>query len=137
MFFLWVLLSCEGRLGNNKQNRNNLEKDDNKLHCVNREEATLNSVTIDIRCKKIKKKAYVKGKQNGVCYNGPEGGVQGKHPDPEKCQALLEEAERKCKALPPDPKSMKILSGTIIYKDGDPVSINGEPVPNDQAVCLK
>ena len=90
-----------------------------------------NSVIIDERCLKIRLEAGKKGKETGVCYDGPlikgidEGAID---PDPEKCKALLDEAQKKCDALPPDPNSLKTVSGNIIYKDGKPYAKDGRPI---------
>lgn len=42
--------------------------------------------------------------------------------------AFKQSADKKCQALPPDPNSVRQLSGSATYRDGRPVMINGEPV---------
>ena len=96
------------------------------------------SVSHDMRCMKIRYDAYDKGTETGVCYRGPL--IQGIHdgaidPDPEACKALYVEAQKKCDALPPDPNSLKTVSGTRVYKDGELVSVNGEPVSKGLPDC--
>ena len=59
----------------------------------------------DIRCHHIVQEAIGRGIKMGLCYGGnltkEEGG---RHPYPEKCQALRDEAQKKCEKLPPDPR---------------------------------
>ena len=77
------------------------------------------SVTADIRCLNLKSEAIKRGKKTGVCYDGPllkgydKGAID---PDPKACDALYKEAQKKCDALPPDPDSIKQLSGSSFYK---------------------
>ena len=96
------------------------------------------SVTLDYRCLKLQDEAYDKGTETGVCYIGPL--IKGIHdgaidPDPEACKALYVEAQKKCDALPPDPNSLKTVSGTRVYKNGELVSVNGEPVSKRLPDC--
>ena len=100
--------------------------------CVKKNQS--DSVIEDDRCTDFHYKAIRNGRKIGVCYDGPliEGG---KDPDPEACKALLAEAQKKCDALPPDPKVLKPVSRTEIYKDGELVSVNGEPVSKGLPDC--
>ncbi len=82
---------------------------------------------------KIRYDAYDKGTETGVCYRGSL--IEGEHPDPEACKALYVEAQKKCDALPPDPNSLKTVSGTRVYKDNELVSVNGEPVSKGLPDC--
>ena len=96
------------------------------------------SVVEDYRCTEIIYKAIDKGKQTGVCYDGPlvRGIHKGAdHPNPEACSALYAEAQKKCDALPPDPEALQPVSGTRVYKDGELVSVNGEPVSKGLPDC--
>ena len=91
------------------------------------------SKTIDVRCAKLKREAREKGQKAGVCYVGPgtvgQFDFDAKHPDPEACQALTMEAQKKCDALPDDPASIEQVSGpTRVYKNGKLVMIDGRPV---------
>ncbi len=92
------------------------------------------SVTHDVRCLKIRYDAIEEGEKTGVCYDS-RALNPGKDPDPEACKALLKEAQKKCDALPPDPESLKTVSGTRVYKDGELVSVNGEPVSKGLPDC--
>ncbi len=98
----------------------------------------LASVYIDVRCDKFHTEAYNQGTKTGVCYRGPL--IKGIHegvvdPYPEACKALYKEAQKKCDALPPDPKFQKPVSRTEIYKDGELVSVDGEPVSKGLPDC--
>ena len=117
LIFLFLLLSCIGR-----PNPNCREPDPNDH---------LESKTIDVRCDKIRDEAYKKGTDTGVCYRGPlTKGLdpEAKDPDPVACKALYIEANKKCDALPFDPKYMDTLSGSATYQGGKKVSQNGRPV---------
>ena len=92
------------------------------------------SVTLDYRCTEIRYKALEEGKKIGVCYD-PRALEPGNDPDPEACKALLTEAQKKCDALPPDPNSLKTVSGTRVYKGKELVSVNGEPVSKGLPDC--
>ena len=91
-------------------------------NCVKK--APLNSVMEDIRCRRLKQRAVDIGVKAGFCvYTGTN------HPDPEKCYALWDEAQKKCDELPPDPSSWRQVSGSAIYdKDGNLLSINGQGI---------
>ena len=94
----------------------------------------------DIRCHNMISKAHALGKELGVCYNGPgiiNGVIQDRtHPDPEACDALMDQAEEKCKKLPPDPSQMnQTVSGTTVFKDGEPILFNAKPVKIKGEVC--
>ena len=97
LFLSCFLLSCQGR-----------------LDCI--KHGALGSKTEDTRCLKIRAEARKKGRETGVCYNGPGKNLnfeeQGVDPDPEKCKAIREEAKKKCDALPFDPKYTKVVSGS-------------------------
>ena len=77
------------------------------------------SKTDDIRCLDLKREARKIGEKAGVCYDGPltvGQYTEVQHPDPEACQALGDEAQKKCDALPYDPDSIRQLSGSSFYK---------------------
>ena len=104
--------------------------------CVKKNQS--DSVIEDDRCTDFHYKAIRNGRKIGVCYDGPL--LKGRDaraidPDPEACKALLAEAQKKCDALPPDPKFQKPVSRTEIYKDGELVSVNGEPVSKGLPDC--
>ena len=70
--------------------------------------------------------------ESEFCYSGPlvinldEGAED---PDPEKCNAIWDEAEKKCEALgPPGPGDLVYTSGSATYRGGKPVIVNGKPV---------
>ena len=90
------------------------------------------SVTMDVRCDEIYFKALEEGKKAGFCYNGPlSKGVhpEAVDPDHKKCRKILDEALRKCEALPPDSESMKQVSGSTFFLPGRKVWIDGKPIP--------
>ena len=96
LFLSYFLVSCQSR-----------------LDCI--KPGALGSKTEDIRCLKLEDEAYKKATEAGVCYRGPllkgfdAGAID---PDPEACDAIYEEAEKKCDALPYDPKYIKFVSGS-------------------------
>ena len=115
--FFFFLLSCTGR-----QDAHCIEEDPNDA---------LASKTVDSRCQELRYEAYEKGTETGVCYRGPlfKGRDPGAiDPDPEACNALYEEAKKKCEALPYDPKYITTLSGTSTYQGGKKVSQDGKPI---------
>ena len=115
LIFLWTLLSCTGR-----QN----------AHCI-KDNSNQELQTSDSRCDIIMEKAYKKGTDTGVCYRGPlfKGrDPEAIDPDPKACDALYEEAQKKCDALPYDPKYIETLSRTSIYKGGKKIAQDGKPV---------
>ena len=82
----------------------------------------------DKRCVKLDEEAYAKGVETGVCYKRPEDGplmsaseVRRLHPNPEACAALYDEAGRKCLALPDDPDSIVVTSGSSFSRGGKSV----------------
>ncbi len=81
----------------------------------------------DIRCHNKVLEAIGEGIKTGVCYGGnlteEEGG---RHPDPEKCQALQDEAEEECKKLPPDPASMDQMISNSYFVGGDNSPASGD-----------
>ena len=92
----------------------------------------LNSVIFDERCQKLRTEAIKKGKELGVCYDGPltQGiDIKAKDADPDHiaCKALLNKAQKKCDALPPDPKSKKPLSRSTTVHNGN-VIVDGKRV---------
>ena len=81
----------------------------------------LKSVSIDIRCEKLQDEAMKKGVELGVCYDGPllvgwEIDEEDADPDHKACIALWNKANKQCKALPPDPDSMKQVSDSSFGK---------------------
>ena len=61
----------------------------------------------DPRCRKLVSAATKKGQTEGVCYSGPlTVGIdkEAADPDPEKCKALVIEAQKKCGESPPVPE---------------------------------
>ncbi len=77
------------------------------------------SVRIDKRCMKIRAEARKKGYETGVCYKPAKGELitssEAKRldPDREACKAILDEAYKKCDALPPPSKDdIEWLSGS-------------------------
>ncbi len=134
--FLFTI-SC-GKSDKNKNSNSKKTEPSNKKRCFKNKHTPEASVILDDRCIKIRYKAIDKGQETGVCYDGPlvRGIDKGAdHPDPEACKALLAEAQKKCDALPPDPKFQKPVSRTEIYKDGELVSVNGEPVSKGLPDC--
>ncbi len=94
----------------------------------------------DRRCRKIRGDAHELGRKQGVCFNGPLyiNGVRQPQtdPDPEACQALIDQAKENCKKLPPDPSQVnQTVSGTTVFKDGEPVLIDAKPVKIKGEVC--
>ncbi len=93
----------------------------------------------DLRCYDMRGDAHELGKKQGVCYDGPF--LKGIHkaavdPDPEACQALIDQAKENCKKLPPDPSMMdQTVSGTTVFKDGKPFLIDAKPVKIKGEVC--
>ena len=119
LIFLFILLSCSGRSG---------------MQCnESGGGGDTDSVSIDLRCQKIQDSAMAKGKEAGFCHSG--GGVMSAsereklHPDREKCNALWDEANRKCATLPPaGPGDIDVLSGSATYHKGKKVSQDGKPI---------
>ena len=93
----------------------------------------------DIRCHRLDIQALADGQKQGVCDDGSlTTGRKARHPDPEKCQALRDAAKKKCDALPPDPSMMnQKVSGSIFFKKGKPVRINGEVCTCDKGKKAK
>ena len=64
----------------------------------------------DIRCHNMIGEAFELGRELGVCFDGPLriNGVRQPQtdPDPEACDALVDQAKEECKKLPPDPSMM-------------------------------
>ena len=113
LIFLFSFVSCEGRRGN----------------CFNR--TSLNSVTIDKRCKQFYDEMWDEADKTGACDLKPAITVaynREAYVTWDKCWALQSSAIEKCRALPHDHNSREVLSGTTIFKDGKPVLVNGEPV---------
>ena len=85
------------------------------------------STSYDKRCRKFQDEATAKAKETGVCYEAPEGEVvfdeDRPHLDPDHvaCKALYAEARAKCEALPDDPDSIVVTSGSTFYKGGKKV----------------
>ena len=85
------------------------------------------STSYDKRCYKLMDEAYKKGVAIGVCYDPPEDKTYYAEdaprldPDHEACNALIEEASAKCEALPDDPDSIVVTSGSTFYKGGKKV----------------
>ena len=94
----------------------------------------------DIRCYAMRGDAHRLGKKRGYCFDGPLF-IDGKEqpqtdPNPEACDALMDQAEEKCKKLPPDPSMMdQTVSGTTVFKDGKPILFNAKPVKIKGEVC--
>ena len=92
LIFLWTLLSC---------------KEQSLARCEYGESGANLSVSIDLRCEKIREEAYDKAVKDGFCYKFKEGevvyGENVVHPNPEKCKASSVAAQKKCYALPPRP----------------------------------
>ena len=86
------------------------------------------STSYDKRCVKLQNEAYKKGIETGVCYDIPEDGpimsvseAERFDPNPEACRALLKEARIKCRALPDDPDSIVVTSGSSFDRGGKSV----------------
>ena len=102
--------------------------------CVPKKDGPIASTFIDIRCQKFIREAREKGIASGVCYKRPENSrkiwyaeeVRRLHPDPEACQALYDEADKKCEALPDDPDSIIQTSGSAFYTPNRRVFLNGK-----------
>ena len=94
------------------------------------------STAIDIRCDKLWDEAREKGKETGVCYDGPlivgrDIEAEEADPDYEACLDLMKEANKKCEALPYDPESIIQLSGSgFISEEG--IIIDGELITIDK-----
>ena len=100
-----------------------------KEFCSFSEGYPLASTVVDIRCHRIKITASIEGKKKKYCYDGPLlKGIdkEAVDPDPVQCKALHDQAQKKCDALTPDPSMIRPVSGSVIYKGGRPVMINGE-----------
>ena len=101
--FFFLLLSCTSKQA---------------IQCI---EANFNpaSQVSDSRCDKIMDEAVKKGRASGYCYSGPPtkgldpGGLD---PDPEKCIDFYKEGDKKCDALPFDPKYLRPVSDPVIYQ---------------------
>ena len=100
------------------------------LKCVSI--GALASKTGDTRCLKLQDEAHKKATEAGVCYSGPllkgvdPGAID---PDPEKCDAIYAEAQKKCDSLPFDLKYIEAVSGSATYdKDGKLVMLDGQPI---------
>ncbi len=98
----------------------------------------------DIRCFNMRQKARVEGKKRGFCYDTPlfqeiktkTNRKTGKYsygpeeeaidPDPEQCQALIDEAQRKCKKLypHPDPKYVDQTASESDFSGGQDTFTN-------------
>ncbi len=95
----------------------------------------------DIRCHNMIGDAYALGRELGYCYNGTIHRINGVLPDktdpnPEACDALVDQAKENCKKLPPDPSMMdQTVSGTTVFKDGKPFLIDAKPVKIKGEVC--
>ena len=118
LIFLFLLLSC---------------KEQSLARCEYGESGANLSVSIDLRCEKLLDEAYDKAVKDGFCYKFKEGEViyseNVVHPDPEKCNALWDEAKKKCYALPPPgPDDIDQVSGSAIYHKGKPVMVDGKLV---------
>ncbi len=84
----------------------------------------------DIRCHNMYMEAYRLGRKMDLC------GFDMNDPNPEACQALIDQAKENCKKLPPDPSMMdQTVSGTTVFKDGKPVLIDAKPVKVKGEVC--
>ena len=128
-FIFLFTISC-GK--SDKNSKSKKTETGNKKRCLKNKHTPEASVIEDYRCTKLIYKAIDKGIETGVCRGKY---VDGEHPDPEACKALLAEAQKKCDALPPDPKALKPVSRTEIYKYGELVSVNGEPVSKGLPDC--
>ena len=74
------------------------------------------------RCHVLRMDALREGKQKKYC------GFNNQNPEPALCQALKDNAQKECEKLPYDPSQMnQPVSGSTIYKVGQPVIINGKP----------
>ncbi len=87
----------------------------------------------DIRCFNMRQKALEEGKQKGFCEKDPPSDLPfhlrsdgGNHPDPDKCHALIDEAQRKCKKLypHPDPKYMDQTASESDFSGGQDTLTN-------------
>ena len=113
LIFLVFFVSCEGR----------------RRACINKD--SLNSMLIDKRCKKIYDEMWDTADKTGACDLKPTITVaynREAYLTWDKCWALQSSAIEKCRALPPDPNSIEALNKTTLFKDGEPVLVNGRPV---------
>ena len=86
------------------------------------------STSYDKRCYNLMVEAYKKGVETGVCYKIPEDGplmsaneVERLNPNPEACKALYDDSDAKCQALPHDPASIVVTSGSSFDRGGKSV----------------
>ncbi len=86
----------------------------------------IKSTSYDKRCRKIQYEAYKQGRESGVCYKVPEGEAilssdsKKLDPDHEACNALYDEADKKCKALPPPgPDDIVYTSGSVFGRKSE------------------
>ena len=81
-----------------------------------------------IRCHEELVQAMIEGKKLGLCdERSLSTGDEARHPDPEACLALINQAQEKCKASPYNSAMMnQAASGSVFFEGGRPVIINGE-----------
>ena len=113
-YVLLFMGACEEKLCVSKELRSKLIA---KFKPLDRPKSTYGSKIIDIRCDKLITEAGNKGREMGVCYDGPltigrDIEREEAHPDYEACMDLMKEADKKCQALPYDPESVVQVSGS-------------------------
>ena len=95
------------------------------------------STSYDKRCVKLQDEALKTGIETRVCAKIPEDAppmtrseAERLYPDPDPvaCKALFTEARAKCDALPYDPDSIVVTSGSSFYKGGKLVMKDGKRV---------
>ena len=137
--FFFITMSCQGRSPTRPPRVTPNLSECVPIESVNKD--GINSVIIDPRCDKIQKARGKEADALGICDLKPEYAEKKTQGEPiglipkneryvswDKCVEFMKVADEQCRALPPDPNRKEVLSRIIIYKNGQPVLIDGQPV---------
>ena len=137
--FFFIAISCQGRSPTRPPKITSNLSECVQIESLDIKEGGIDSVIIDPRCDKIQKARGKKADALGLCDLKPEYINAVLIPSKEeayiswdKCVEFMKVADEQCRALPPDPNKKEVLSRTIVYKNGKPILIDGQPVcPSD------
>ena len=143
--FFFIAISCQGRSPTRPPKITSNLSECVQIESLDIKEGGIDSVIIDPRCDKIQKARGKKADALGLCDLKPEYAEKKAQGEPiglvpkseryvswDKCVEFMKVADEQCRALPPDPNKKEVLSRTIVYKNGKPILIDGQPVcPQD------